>query len=243
MIFSGGRSRPTAPRAVTGRKRGQSMVEFALVAPIFFFLLFGVLEFGLMMFDVTTTRFAAGEAARVEAQVGIQSTDCTTLPGCGEIYGPGYLLLYTAQGCDAVCRAKSPTPPPLCDADCQGIVAAHRTALGSTHLERINYVDVQKVTFSSGTNSFAPVVGVCQRYNWDGSAYLSGAPAPDPGPCSNYPGSGRGVAAGSMDYIQVNINFTYKWLTGMFAAILKSPTLDSKFIVRLEPQQFTPPGP
>jgi Flp pilus assembly protein TadG len=46
------------------------MVEFALVTPILFFLLFGVLEGGLLLFSVGSSRYAAGEAARQETESG-----------------------------------------------------------------------------------------------------------------------------------------------------------------------------
>ena len=40
------------------------MTEFAIVAPVLFVLLFGVLEGGFLLFTVGTARFAAGDAAR-----------------------------------------------------------------------------------------------------------------------------------------------------------------------------------
>ena len=213
------------------------MVEFALVAPLFFFMVFGIIEFGIMMFDVTTTRFAAGEAARVEAQVGQGSKPCTAVEGCPTIY----------NGANA---------RTTCEADCQAIVAAHATALGGIKLEQINYVDVQQITACTGTGTpisscassgtFVPTSSTsCERYNWDGSRYTGSAgscPADaNPVTCpvaSGYPAACRNVRAGQMDYLQVNINFTYNWITGMFQAIARPPTLESKFIVRLEPQRF-----
>lgn len=46
------------------------MTEFAIVFPLLLFLLFGVLEAGLLMFSVGTARMAAGEAARQVAESG-----------------------------------------------------------------------------------------------------------------------------------------------------------------------------
>src|SRR3977135_4591357 len=58
-------------RARSGRNfRGQAMIEFALVTPILFFLVFAVLETGLLMFVVGSARFASGEAARQETESG-----------------------------------------------------------------------------------------------------------------------------------------------------------------------------
>ncbi len=51
-------------------QQGQSITEFALVAPVLLFLLLGVLEGGLLMFSVGSARIAAGEAARQEAESG-----------------------------------------------------------------------------------------------------------------------------------------------------------------------------
>ncbi len=44
--------------------RAQSLVEFSLVAPLFFFLLFGVLEGGRLIYSYNTINHAAQEAAR-----------------------------------------------------------------------------------------------------------------------------------------------------------------------------------
>src|SRR3977135_3051565 len=62
-------------RARSGRNfRGQAMIEFALVTPILFFLMFAVLETGLLMFVVGSARFASGEAARQETESGNSAT-------------------------------------------------------------------------------------------------------------------------------------------------------------------------
>lgn len=47
--------------------RGQSLVEFALVAPLFLLILFGVVEYALINASVGAFNFAAKEAARYEA--------------------------------------------------------------------------------------------------------------------------------------------------------------------------------
>lgn len=50
--------------------RGQSMVEFALVAPIFLLLVFGVIDFGQLFNRMITVNQASREAARVAAVSG-----------------------------------------------------------------------------------------------------------------------------------------------------------------------------
>ncbi|HKW69844.1 MAG TPA: TadE family protein [Candidatus Dormibacteraeota bacterium] len=46
------------------------MTEFAIVAPILFFLLFGIFEGGLLLFVIGSARFGAGEVARQESESG-----------------------------------------------------------------------------------------------------------------------------------------------------------------------------
>jgi len=46
------------------------MTEFAMVAPILFFLLLGIVESGLLLFVVGSARFGAGEIARQESESG-----------------------------------------------------------------------------------------------------------------------------------------------------------------------------
>jgi Flp pilus assembly protein TadG len=45
-------------------QRGTSIVEFAFVAPLFFLLLFGIIEFSVILFDKATITNASREAAR-----------------------------------------------------------------------------------------------------------------------------------------------------------------------------------
>src|ERR1017187_955533 len=50
-------------RALRSRS-GQSLVEFALVAPLFFLLVFGITDFGRLFFTQETLQFALREAGR-----------------------------------------------------------------------------------------------------------------------------------------------------------------------------------
>jgi Flp pilus assembly protein TadG len=56
-------------RPSTGRhrSRGQALVEFALVIPVFILVLSGILDFGFMLFSRMTVINAAREGARVAA--------------------------------------------------------------------------------------------------------------------------------------------------------------------------------
>lgn len=82
---------PEAPRP---RSRGQSLVEFALVLPIFLLLLFAVVDGGRYVFASSAVSNAAREAARlgsVEAYW-LGSAD----PTCGTAGGPVCPANYTA---------------------------------------------------------------------------------------------------------------------------------------------------
>lgn len=57
------------------RSRGQALVEFAMIAPVFFALLFGLLEFALIGMSVATYNFAAKDAARVGSLLGRTRSD------------------------------------------------------------------------------------------------------------------------------------------------------------------------
>jgi Flp pilus assembly protein TadG len=56
------------------RERGQDLVEYALVLPILLVLLFGIVEFGLIIFSFNTISDAAEVAARYGV---IKPTDCS----------------------------------------------------------------------------------------------------------------------------------------------------------------------
>ena len=55
----------SGPKDRRRRSRGQSLVEFAVVFPVFILVLFGIIEFGFMLYSQMTVSNAAREAARV----------------------------------------------------------------------------------------------------------------------------------------------------------------------------------
>ena len=66
-----------ARRGRRGRSRGQALVEFALVVPIFLLVLCGILDFGFMLFNRMTVINAAREGARVAAMTADDTTVTT----------------------------------------------------------------------------------------------------------------------------------------------------------------------
>jgi hypothetical protein len=66
-----GRSGPSAcPGTSRRRSRGQSLVEFALISPIFIVVIFGVVEYALINASIGAFNFAAQDAARYGAIIG-----------------------------------------------------------------------------------------------------------------------------------------------------------------------------
>ena len=58
-----------------GQERGQDLVEYALVLPLFLFLAFSIIELSLLFFDYVTVSNAAREGARAGVVVPSDSCD------------------------------------------------------------------------------------------------------------------------------------------------------------------------
>lgn len=58
------------PRAQRVRSRGQAIVEFTLIAPVFFLLIFGTIEFSLLLASIGSYNFASREGARFGSVIG-----------------------------------------------------------------------------------------------------------------------------------------------------------------------------
>lgn len=68
----------------TRRSRGQALVEFALVAPLFLLLLFGIIETGRFIFYYEMLNNATREGARYAIVNGANSLTCPTGPPEGD---------------------------------------------------------------------------------------------------------------------------------------------------------------
>jgi hypothetical protein len=76
----GALQRRSSPGRLPGGSRGQSLVEFALVVPVFLLLLLGMLEFGIAFTHTQTIAYATREGARTGAALSKGNTayKCTT---------------------------------------------------------------------------------------------------------------------------------------------------------------------
>lgn len=68
-------------RTPTRRDRGASLVEFALIAPVLFLVLFGVIEFGMALNDYQSIRHGVRDGARqaVVQQYDSEDGSCTAI--------------------------------------------------------------------------------------------------------------------------------------------------------------------
>lgn len=66
-------------------ERGATLVEFAVVAPLLFLLLFGVIEFGRAIATYTAVTTAAREAARFATTIGEEGVDPRPYQDCDGI--------------------------------------------------------------------------------------------------------------------------------------------------------------
>ena len=91
-----------SPRRAAGRKRrGAAIVEFAVVAPVFFLLVFGTIEFGRLVMVQQVLVNAAREGARVAILSGSTTSKVTTAVD-------NYL---SAAGISGATASVSPDPP------------------------------------------------------------------------------------------------------------------------------------
>src|SRR6476660_9524323 len=70
----------TTRRSRRNRSRAQALVEFALVAPMFFLLLFGIIEAGRFIFYYETLSNATREGARYAIVNGANTLGCPSGP-------------------------------------------------------------------------------------------------------------------------------------------------------------------
>lgn len=76
------------PRGRTARADGQSMVEFALVFPIFVTLVLGLVEFAFVFNAILSVNYAARDAALAAAEAGDTSgADCVILSAIEDAVG------------------------------------------------------------------------------------------------------------------------------------------------------------
>jgi Flp pilus assembly protein TadG len=70
---------------VLKKNDGAAAVEFAIIAPLFFVLLFGIIEFSALLYNQAVITNASREAARYSATFYTNPAGTATRPTCGEV--------------------------------------------------------------------------------------------------------------------------------------------------------------
>lgn len=191
-----------------GARRGQSLVEFALVLPIFILVIIAFIEFAFAFSTLNTVNFVARDIAQYAAEAGnAQGTDCSTLKllenelsASSSASGVSTVSIYWSDGNGAVVNSSanlySRTGTMNCT-DVNGVsLTLPYTAVSTT------YVDTSRCTV------------------------LLGCPAPPA--AVNHP---------TLDTIGVKLTYTYNWKTPLATLLTftSAPVFISTQQVRMEP--------
>lgn len=223
------RGRLTLPGAFTVRRpaprrtRGQALVEFALIAPLFFLIIFGIIEFALINASIGTFNFAAKDAARTAAIIGSgappSSSGTTDLDG----YIVNDVILPRVNG---VVAAKMNSV--------EFYRASESGACLSGAIPNCAQYDMWQLvggTWTS-TNQGSSSSSTCP---YNASSYPPGAAPPG---ITYWPAACRLDDLSDADYLGVRISFTYTYLTAFFATASPTVTLYAVSVQRVEPQQY-----
>lgn len=206
-------------RRVAGR--GQSLVEFSLVVPLFLLILVGMMEFGFIFTHDLTLEYATREGARAGAAL---ANGGGTL-GCGSGQSPNW------QSVD-----------PL-------VIAAVERVLQSPGSQvvvaRVSRIVIYKANPTTGANDqgrqdvwsysagAGPVPqGSSEHLNFVDASYPNG---------DSWPACSRSNAAPSIDSIGVSLTYTYDFVTplasilGFFGGGTPTLTMTDKTVMDLNP--------
>ncbi len=185
------------------------MVEAAFVMPVFFLLIFGVIEFGLVFKDRLTTDNAARVGARAASVAGKDDeADFLILQSIGHglsTMDPSQITRIIVYKADS---PEDPVPPSCLNAPQAGPTDFCNVYSASDLNEEFYELD------GSTNDVFGCSSGVSDDRHWCPTTRDVSLTAPPP------------------DYVGVYVETTHPFITGMFGTGL---TLDRTAIVRLEP--------
>lgn len=213
------------------------MVEAALIFPVFFLLVFGAVEYGLLFRDtltVSTTSRSGGRAASAQANntTADQAILQAMIPPAQALSGglaavsrivvffatcQSPLAGYTSQSVSRCAAGAQPIQKlsDMTDANCTSAAAT----TGSTDLCNI-YTGTALTTAFANNNA-----------NWG----TCNVPPASPRKPDTYWCSDRRIAKQSTgtDYVGIHIEYTHRWVTGLFGT---SKALADDIVFRVEPQ-------
>lgn len=92
--------KPARDQSAVRDESGGSMIEFALIAPLLFVILFGIIEFGVLLFDKAMLTNASREGARAgivydfDSTAGTNHPDNSTITTTVQEYCQDYLISF-----------------------------------------------------------------------------------------------------------------------------------------------------
>jgi hypothetical protein len=187
--------RPTAPK----RARGQTLVEFSLIFPLFLILFMAILEFGFAFNAVLAINFATRDAALIAAEAG----STAGVDGSGRDVGADCLILQSVH--------QSVTSP----ADDSRIleVRIYRTNISGTQLGSVADIYTRggptTCTYASGD--------ITVPYVLSGSVGYAGSDRCDV--VAGCPNDASGFTHPGLDTIGVQVTYRHLWRTP-FSALM-----------------------
>jgi Flp pilus assembly protein TadG len=207
--------RACVPARHRSRHLGQSLVEFALVAPLFFLALFVVVDGGLLLYSMNAVDQSATVGTTVIAAAGRDSL--------ADIYavqkmagaGLGSTSLITVTEIQVMQLADNPAGGFQTNSD--GSPKVQTGCSGGPNGGQC--VDRYSFTGGGSTPTVTVVNGTC-------------ASSVDQSQCPPWPPAARNVASGTASYVALKILYTYHFFTGASPQF----SLSSLKTFRLEPQ-------
>lgn len=145
------------------------MTEFAIVAPILFFLLLGIVESGLLLFTVGSARFGTGEMARQESESGNAANADTASIKVLRATAIGTTSLATVSEVDVYHLNQQVNGTLTIDA-----LHYNRYQLDGTPIGAITWPPATR-NVRNGTSDFLGIT-LLYKYNWKTGVFLANAP-------------------------------------------------------------------
>ena len=193
-----------APTLRRGREAGQTLVEFALVFPIFIVLLLGTIEFGFVFNAVLSANYATRDASLVAAEAGSNSgADCVIID-----------------------KVLADMRPPV-DSNAITEIIIYRAGLAGGPYVNGSYVDSGNVWDRSGTTDCSAYGGSASLpFTLTSAQYTEGLPDLTTGlggRCTYLNGCPSNTLR-RRDTIGVQVSYTYSWHTPLGNFVGLSPS-------------------
>ena len=219
-------ARPRAPRC--RGEDGTAIVEAAIATPVIFLLLFGVLEFGSLLYSYETLTNGSTSIARTAAIMGSDATADYEIVQAAKKSLAGVqtnqiqrMVIWNATpraGCSsASCQGPGSVVPPTC------LTGSSTTYSCNTYTPTPHWSN----SLTAAAFDCAPNPAPTYADAWCPTTRKT-AQVPAPGCTSN--------CLGPPDYVGIYIEYRHNWITGLFGT---SVTLRETKITRLEPTRLT----